>query len=265
MEKTIITSPSGNITAFVMDKTQRDSQKNIANAIMSKNKDIEQVGFFEKSNNSKAVAKLQMMGGEFCGNASRAFASVLYKNKFTKNKEFNISVSGINDLIKANITEINNNNFYSKITITKMNYQIMQSDIQEDRNYYDFVNMKGISHILVNENKYPFNKKNYLDRVKYLIDTLSMREKNAVGVIWYNKDNKNISIKPVVWVKNTDSYYYESACGSGSLALGLFLSQNKKEKSTYKIYQPSNDFIDIEINKKLNEVSIGGGVEIYDN
>ena len=49
----------------------------------------EQVGFIKDNH-------LQMMGGEFCGNASRSFASLLaFRDKdFSKQKNYSITCSG---------------------------------------------------------------------------------------------------------------------------------------------------------------------------
>ena len=56
----------------------------------------------------------------------------------------------------------------------------------------------------------------------------------AIGVINYEKNN----IKPLIYVKNTDSLVWENACGSGSLAYSLISGYSK-------IVQPSGQIIDI--------------------
>ena len=65
-----IFNPSGNITALVIGDNFTTEQRRIINdEIMSKEKDVEQVGFV-----SEFEKKLTMAGGEFCGNATRCAA-----------------------------------------------------------------------------------------------------------------------------------------------------------------------------------------------
>ena len=62
----------GNTTALVT-KIPRNKHVKIAKQILNKHENVEQVGFGE-TKKSKADIHLQMMGGEFCGNAVRAAA-----------------------------------------------------------------------------------------------------------------------------------------------------------------------------------------------
>ena len=63
--------PAGNITIFVMDQAERKDYAAISRQLLVR-EDLgaEQVGFVEK--NADGTTHMQMMGGEFCGNACRA-------------------------------------------------------------------------------------------------------------------------------------------------------------------------------------------------
>ena len=65
--------PGGNPTVLVLNKVSRKSQAKVANSIFQKlTNSCEQVGFIEPAGDPNAQFRLQMMGGEFCGNAARA-------------------------------------------------------------------------------------------------------------------------------------------------------------------------------------------------
>jgi diaminopimelate epimerase len=107
-------NPSGNVTALVTKDVPREKYKEISNEIMNSNPNVEQVGFLKKY--SDTVFRLEMAGLEFCGNASRAFACFLVKEKYVSSNKFEISVSGYNDLIECNV-EKKGNEFFSTIDL----------------------------------------------------------------------------------------------------------------------------------------------------
>ena len=76
-------NPAGNITILIdnFNIYDKDIAKISEELMREDNLHAEQVGFIKDNH-------LQMMGGEFCGNASRAFASLLAfrDNTFSKQK-----------------------------------------------------------------------------------------------------------------------------------------------------------------------------------
>ena len=84
----------------------------------------------------------------------------------------------------------------------------------------------------------------------------------AIGVILLEKFNKKIKINPIVWVKKINTLYYETACGSGSIATAIYknIFNNQKE---FKIIQPSGYYINIEldfINNYMKKIIVSGKV-----
>ena len=85
----------------------------------------------------------------------------------------------------------------------------------------------------------------------------SMKEfetkENAVGIILLETENGKTKINPVIWVKTIDTLYYETACGSGSLATAIY--QNKIEgRTNLEIVQPSGYSIFIRLKKEKEEI-----------
>ena len=70
----VLLNPTGNLTGLVLDPVSPEDRPRITEALM---KGCEQVGYLQPAGQSGAAARLQMMGGEFCGNASMAAAAWL--------------------------------------------------------------------------------------------------------------------------------------------------------------------------------------------
>lgn len=76
--------PSGNTTALVIGSDYLQFRKRINESIMKMHNNIEQVGFVFVEND---VYKLEMAGGEFCGNATRSAAYYFLNGKDGKVKK----------------------------------------------------------------------------------------------------------------------------------------------------------------------------------
>ncbi len=63
--------PSGNDTALVEGLFDKERRIEINNMILKERSDIEQVGFYKVQGQQ---LRLEMAGGEFCGNALRSLA-----------------------------------------------------------------------------------------------------------------------------------------------------------------------------------------------
>ena len=72
---------------------------------------------------------------------------------------------------------------------------------------------------------------------KQLLNSLALSSP-ASGIIYYN----GVSIMPLIFVKATNSYVWENACGSGSLAFALVTSVTQVE-------QPSGQIIEFQFTK----------------
>ena len=94
--------PAGNITIFVMDQAERKDYAAISNQLLAR-KDLgaEQVGFVEQ--NADGTTHMQMMGGEFCGNATRSFGYLMSLLSEEKPQEVEVDVSGSKELLKAEV------------------------------------------------------------------------------------------------------------------------------------------------------------------
>jgi len=222
-----IMRPGGNDTALVAGVI-RDAEirKEVNDAILEMYKNVEQVGFVDLNPKSP---ELMMAGGEFCGNATRSTAWLALGGK---PGEVEIKVSGVEGKLKAGVTP--NGEAFAQMPI----YQDIAKVTKDGDNR--IVEMEGITQYI------NFNSKEIeglsQDEVKQKAMTL-IRAKNldrfpAAGVMYSKKEGNNWRITPIVYVKAVDTLYAETACGSGTTALGLVLTL-QEGGSDISIVQPT--------------------------
>ena len=238
-----ILNPGGNITALVNGTDYSVNQKKLINKlIMNKYLQVEQVGFLSNTKN-----RLEMAGGEFCMNATRCAIYEYLKN----DKEYTeISVSGTNHKIIGR--KMNENKIEIKLDIDK-NIE----DLIEEKDEFTCVKLDGILIAVLDEEK----SKKYIKKLnkdeekakielkQIMINDINSDEK-AIGIILLEKNNENLKINPITWVKDIDTVFFETACGSGSLGTAIYNYIKNKEESI-NIEQPSGYSISIKLN--LNE------------
>jgi len=256
--KVTILRPSGNDTALVEGIPERSQdKKKINDFVMFKYPNVEQVGFYDLENK-----RLEMAGREFCANAARAFAWVLSTKLGMK--DFVLNVSGIKEPILAKVSS--SNKVYIQFPVKRKTTFIKQlsKDLYEIR-------LEGIQ-ILINTNEKSFkqDKKQITQDALRLLDKYGLRTQyKASGIMYIKQANaKNFVLKPIVWVRDIETLFYETACGSGSVALGFLQSFLLKKEVAIKVKQPSGRSIDIKIIHKNSDsmcAQISGEVKILDS
>ncbi len=261
-------NPVENMTIFVLDPVPRKFHMEISNKLMNYNNiHGEQVGFIEKE---EGFIKLQMMGGEFCGNASRSLAAFMVYSRYPNlrklgNKyEVTLKTSGIEGLITCKVTPTEKENvFFSEIDMP-LPISVKECCFKEDDNMVNSirVNLPGITHFIVDIHEVK-NKDEFFKIVKKKMDK---EEYHAFGIMYY--DRKNNFLTPLVYVKGTDSLYWERSCASGTASLGAALAYENKTSISKNIQQPggklevsaylkSNDIDSIKLNELVEIVSEG--------
>ena len=247
--------PGGNNTAFVMGTDYTLEQRSMINdRIMNADSSIEQVGFLGDNNNPELV----MAGGEFCGNATRS--AVFYyldgqDGKMTlKVNQKDYIEAGVKDKMAwCEIPLIQNGNIVEKI----------QEGMYK-------VNMKGMTSIVISEEdakKYLNKKENIKEETMMLIKKLNLENSEAVGVMYLESVDNKLKINPVVWVKEINTLFYETACGSGTTATAIVKSYLEGNDVSVDILQPSGYVINATITGiKENKLrAVISGVVLSDN
>ncbi|WP_138160289.1 hypothetical protein [Peptoniphilus catoniae] len=248
-----VANPAGNITGFVVWPVYPGFRPAYTKAIMEQiDSSVEQVGFISPSYDGPPL-RLDMAGGEFCGNATRAYG--LYSATFLEEKgEYNMEVyvSGIDHPIYVLANTINNTAYI------ELPEAISVGELEVEGKSYKIVELSGITHVIIDD------RKEDKDFVKKVIDAAKNKiESKAYGVLFYNKEDS--SMVPYVEVVEADTLVRESSCASGTVALGYYLNNDKRDENfKATIHQPNGE---LELTCRINEegklvFTIGGPVEI---
>lgn len=251
--------PGGNKTALVMGgKYDAETKRIINDAIMAADPEIEQVGFVKASDpedfpqDLPAAPSLEMAGGEFCGNATRSAAYYYLQGR---PGALTMTVSGGNQ-VRCGVYE--NGDAWCEIPLLNGNTEAASADTPQTvavaPGIYK-VRLSGITHLVLEpETAAPFLESCAADPEKLKAKGLDLIEKNgllneeAAGAIFLDRTKNGLfSIHPIVRVRDIDSLFYETACGSGTVAAAMVLAQQKETAITAGIQQPSGMFIRAEI------------------
>ena len=244
--------PGGNDTALVLKKDYTaEERKAINDVILENDKSIEQVGFVD----AEQLPELRMAGGEFCGNATRS-AAFYYLNGKPGNTE--VIVNG-KDVINAGVYE--NGDAWCEIPL----YHGKDVILEKESGIYQ-VRMNGMVSIVLREDvasSYLEDKNNLKAVALEFIDKYKLRENEAVGIMFLERTEK-LKIHPVVWVRDINTLYYETGCGSGTTATAMVEAFLKNENQKLEIVQPSGLAITAEItieNRNVVKAVISGKVK----
>ena len=237
-----VLNPGGNKTALVKGTNFTDKQKCLINRlIMEKHSEVEQVGFLSNETN-----RLEMAGGEFCINATRC---AVYEYSEKNKDSIEISVSGTNKSLIGRV--LNDKKVEIKLDISKNIEELIE--VQND---FTIVKIDGILIAIFDEEQ----SKEYIRKLRgneekakkelkeFMSKSIHTTEK-AIGIMLLEKILDKIKINPVVWVKDIDTVFYETACGSGSLATAIYNYYNCKEE-ILELIQPSGYSINIKLDVK---------------
>ncbi|MGJ3196416.1 diaminopimelate epimerase [Peribacillus frigoritolerans] len=257
-------NPTQNMTILVKTNYLVEEYKHIASKIMSYDSvHAEQVGFIEKPINNKAAAKLQMAGGEFCGNACMALAAFIASEKGLKHNdlaEIILEASGTDKLISCQMKR--NSDEYHCLVTMPIPKKIEQRTIKYDGTdlnmiivrYHEFI------HIVIEVEE--FNK-TVREKAQSLAKLLGVTlGANLIGVLLYK--SKSEEMAPLIYVPHLDSMIWERGCGSGTASLGAYLAWKNKGEIVTNIRQPGGDIKVFATchGEELTSLMIEGSVQI---
>lgn len=229
----ILTTAGGNATAIqIVDGTYpKDIYATVGKSLVEtlQQYGVEQVGFLQLDE-----ARFEMAGGEFCGNATSAAAVML--SRFSNRPSVTLGTSGFEGSVTSMVKQLDNSRYNVATTFAGMACTVTSQVI--DGLPVAIVDLGGIIHVLVNgalPDEYKTIHQN-------LVRKLGISNRDAVGVIWFKLlSDKAVVIHPVVWVKAVRTFFYETSCGSGSMAVAIVTKRSL-------IQQPTGQTITITIN-----------------
>lgn len=239
-------SPGGNATILILDAVPPGQRARIARLLMDANHlQAEQVGFLDLGADP---ARLDMMGGEFCGNACRAAAAVMALEgvglvRIGEDLRGELRVSGVDRPVALRVA-VDGDECWVEMPLPEASAAGRHDWISELEPGLGLVRLPGITHLCLDETRHPFPE-DFRGAAESLRGRFAL-DGDAVGCIWY-RTSPACAIKPVVWVRSTSSTHYETGCGSGSLALALWLGHGKNLPMDLRVLQPSGSEIGVRV------------------
>jgi len=257
-------SPGGNPTYLIAEGGIPMAQYTEINAyLLRRYPRLEQGGFILPPQSERAVARLQMAGGEFCLNATRAFAAVLFDDfghgrcsirsaeyarllrRPDASARFLVEVSGAPDPLTVTVAKAEDG-WEVAVDLPALQYTIRETVASVDGSSMriQLVTLPGITHLI-----FPPGGALPADAIarravaESLLSGLGLTVQSAVGFLCWTREGVTLVLSPLVWVRALSTCIMETSCGSGSLALALTVQKTGR----VQIQQPSGSMLEIEL------------------
>lgn len=246
-------NPAGNITLFVLSPVEKKDHASLAEKLMALEQfKAEQVGYCCEPE-SDVDGHMEMSGGEFCGNATRAYGMlVAQQKKMTRKESLKIRVSGCDHPVKVDV-DMEAQTARSEMPLPRF----VRRELVEGKEGV-LVHLGGIAHFVV-ENVEPSLA--FFEQAETMFRGLN--DLDAYGVMFL--DGKTHRLTPLVKVPAANSLFWEGSCGSGSLATVIARTEEMADgEYSEDIIQPAGTVRVTTMRKNGRVVAayIGGGVEL---
>jgi len=191
----------------------------------------EQAGFLIPSE-----SHFEMGGGEFCGNAARSAAILLSEALQSSHPSF--TMSGYGGTVKSIVEQTSETNYYVSCFFPGLKTDMESIALSSGRRVA-VVDLGGIVHVVL-EAPFPVSAAAYQAEHKAIVTELDLASRSAVGVVWIERVAEGVSMRPVVWVKDVNTFFYEHSCGSGTIAVS-------KVTGAEAVIQPTGQMIEASI------------------
>jgi diaminopimelate epimerase len=150
---------------------------------------------------------------------------------------------------------------------TEMPGSLDFSKIEQESEKTFVVHLDGITHIVT------FDETIFAGQAPDALKDIAMRmireraldARPATGVMFVRQSEELLSLEPVVYVSAIDTLFYESACGSGTAAIGMALAMRSGTSEQNIVLQPSGMPIEVRTEVKddaFTSVRIQGPIHI---
>lgn len=253
-------NPAGNITLFVLDPVAKADRPALAAKLMAMpGCDAEQVGFACAPGES-FDGRMEMAGGEFCGNASRAYGMLLAKRRGVTGKaRLTLEVSGSDRPVQVDV-DLAAGAARASMPLPKYSGKFSLDGVEGA-----LIDLGGIVHFVT----WRAPDATVLDALEPTLRAMreagGLARMEAYGVIFLHDGR----LTPLVKVPAAGTVAWEGSCGSGSLAAAvaecIFTGEQNEGRTFSRDYiQPAGN-IRAEVEWKHHRVvsaCIGGSVAL---
>ena len=219
--------PTGNITILVESPVPVGKQPEVAQTLMERERDCEQVGYV--GTDGECDITLRMAAGEFCGNATMS-AAALFCDKMclgiNDTKTVSVRSSGCRELILVNITREEDNgsgHVYTGSVHMPRHNDITWRTLEYGKKRYELpvVVFDGIMHIIAKAEELDLSDAEAEEAVRKWCEQLGAQ---CLGLMIVSEDHA--SLRPLVYVPAVGSCFWERSCASGTTATGAYCFEN---------------------------------------
>ena len=222
--------PTKNITLLVTNPVPRDVQPRLAARLLAREEDAEQVGFVEQY--ATALPRLQMMGGEFCGNATMSMAAwLMRKEPVGAERDLLLEVSGAPSPVPCRITRLDGCFIGTVSMPLPERIEQLPLPVNGITVTLPVVFLPGICHVIV-----PAGTIERSRAEETLRSWGALLPGEAMGLLLL--EESQTAFTPLVYVRPTDSCVWERGCGSGSAAIGAWLTAVRGANQCVSLRQP---------------------------
>ena len=226
----LLADPTKNITVLVTTPVSRSIQPELAALLLKLEPESEQVGFVEYTDGRPA--RLQMMGGEFCGNATMSFGAWLCRRvPEGETRRLSLEVSGAAQPVACSITPVRGCALGTVDMPLPEKIETLPLPLDGAEAELSVVHLPGISQIIV-----PAQVLSRARAEELIRPWAELLHADALGILLLQEEEMRFD--PLVYVPKTDTAVRERGCGSGSAAIGACLTQKSGAPQCLSIRQP---------------------------
>ena len=210
-------SPLGNTTVFLRGEAAPEARAALlAEAMDYDHLAAEQAGFLVAPHSEEALFRIEMSGGEFCGNATLSAAALAAAEG--AESPFLVECSGAPEPLRAEAHPLGAGRWLARAEMPQA-HEVRRISLDG----FSFggaaicVSLPGIAHFVVEAADL-----SAADYDALLACLMRETDADAYGVVPFERMGRDhFRIRPYVAVPSAKSRVFERACGSGSLALAL--------------------------------------------
>ena len=239
--------PAGNVTLLVETPVEKEQYHTVANRLLALPKlHGEQVGFLTAPRMGGAI-RLEMMGGEFCGNATRC-AGYYHSLYADGGRCVPVEISGCSEVLQVEVD--------GDTAWTQMPIPLSLEQAEADGLSMTAVRFAGIVHLVAEMPPLP------REQVASLLPRMAERfAAPAIGLLFVEGDG----MTPAVYVRNTDTLFWENSCASGSAAVACCYAAGERDGIFRQYLQQPGGAISTEVIRRNGctvSVRIGGKIHM---
>jgi diaminopimelate epimerase len=288
-----IADPAGNITALIEAADDEpvpaalwtdEERRHIVQRVMREYPDVEQAGFvlpgrsgengdgedLRCSSSPSSLWRLEMAGGEFCGNAARSFGLFIAAQKtgLCGKSAVRITVSGAENPL-AVLADTQNSTAEVALPpprkVETVSCRGLSVPIVPASPAVPAIIFDGITHVIMEGIDRDTDEAALTETfvaVKHITEAaLGPKPPAAFGVMFY--DTERAFLRPAVFVNGTGTFVFENSCGSGSAAFAWYRALSFSDGAFCLDLRQPGGIISTKITKekgKTLSLTIGGPV-----